>query len=377
MIELVDQELALLLGLLALGDVDQAPDDPAEPSGCVALGDGAMPDPDPMAVAMADAVLRFILRGLALEQRPTRLVVGRPVLGVDALVPGPRRAGEAPGRFADDVEVALGPGDLVRHRIVIRHAAVESLGSEAEALLTLPQGFLGSLMLVDIDRRTRPGIVEPLPVAHLRHEQPVPAMAALAVLEPKVELEVTVLRGGALAHGVESRAVLGMHDLIARCAVAPEALAVEVGDAPIAVDQRAVRLVDPQQAGDCVGEGRPAFHDRAAETGSRGLFDLQLDRPPERGEPAHQLVDGDPVRAAVQHLRERRLVGAADSGGLDLGEPTPLQGLGERGDELRLLRREGVGRRVPFGGSKHRPRHRLRPPMAAPSRLWDARHRGQ
>jgi len=54
MVQLVDQELALLLRLLALGDVDQAADHPLEAPVGVALGDGAVPDPDPVTVAVTD-----------------------------------------------------------------------------------------------------------------------------------------------------------------------------------------------------------------------------------------------------------------------------------------------------------------------------------
>src|SRR5215217_3203798 len=53
-VQLVDEELALLLRLLALGDVDQAADHPLEAPVGGALGDGAVPDPDPVTVAVTD-----------------------------------------------------------------------------------------------------------------------------------------------------------------------------------------------------------------------------------------------------------------------------------------------------------------------------------
>ena len=367
MIELVDQELALLLRLLALGDVDQAADHPLEAPVGVALGDGAVPDPDPVTVAMTDPVLRLVLRSVVLEQRPARLVIGGPVLGMDALVPGVRNRRERRARLADDLQVALRALDAIGGRVVIGDAALKGLRREPETLLAFGQSRLELLVIVDLDRGAGERARRARGVPDRRHQEPVPAIAAVAILETQVYLEIAVLGRGLPSQCVEQGTLGRVDDPVAGGAVAAETLAVTIADAPVAVEQGAVRPVDPEQARDRIGERRPPFGVRRHHVRrGRCTCHLQPDRPVERREPAHQLVDGDPVRAAGQHLRKRRLVGAAELRGTNLRQAAALQRLGEGGDQLRLRPGENIGRGKPPRRCRHRLGH-TGPSCGAPS----------
>lgn len=90
---------------------------------------------------------------------------------------------------------------------------------------------------------------------------------------------------------------------------------------------------------------------------SHGDLDILAERP----QPVRQAIEGDALHAAVQHLRQRRLVGAADLGRLLLRQGAVrhhrLHGKDQRalgGQLVRVLRAEAQvvsgGRNFPRSG---------------------------
>ena len=232
---------------------------------------------------------------------------------MDALVPGVRKRRERGARLADDLEVALRALDAMGGGVVVGDAALEGLRREPETLLAFAQGRLELLVIVDPDRGAGERARRARGVPDRRHQEPVPAIAAVAILETQVHLEIAVLGRGLPSQCVEQGTLGRVDDPVAGGAVAAETLAITIADAPVAVEQGAVRPVDPDEAWDRIGERRPPFGVRRRHARhARSACHLQPDRPVEGREPAHQLVDGDPVRAAGQHLRKGRLVGAAE-----------------------------------------------------------------